>query len=59
MDKVEKISLTENWRLLHKERDLNIPTKVPGSVFETLIDKEIIANPLFTNQSGIMKQNLI
>ncbi|MHA1701504.1 MAG: beta-mannosidase [Promethearchaeota archaeon] len=47
MDKVEKISLTENWRLLHKERDLNIPTKVPGSVFETLIDKEIIANPFY------------
>lgn len=47
MEKVEKIILSENWTLMHKEKDLNIPTEVPGSVFETLIDNEIIENPFY------------
>ncbi|MHA1350225.1 MAG: glycosyl hydrolase 2 galactose-binding domain-containing protein, partial [Promethearchaeota archaeon] len=32
---------------MHKEKGLNVPTKVPGSVFETLIDNEIIENPFY------------
>ena len=47
MEKVEKITLSENWTLLHKEKGLNVPTEVPGSVFETLIDNEIIENPFY------------
>lgn len=47
MEKVEKIILSENWTLFHKERGLNIPTEVPGSVFETLIENEIIENPFY------------
>ena len=47
MEKVDKISLVENWTLLHEERDLNLPTKVPGSVFETLIDNEVIEDPFY------------
>jgi beta-mannosidase len=47
MEKVEKILLSENWTLMHKERGLNIPTAVPGSVFETLINNEIIKNPFY------------
>ena len=47
MEKVEKIILSENWTLLHKNKGLNVPTKVPGSVFETLIDNEIIENPFY------------
>ena len=47
MEKVEKIILSENWAILHKEKGLNIPTEVPGSIFETLIDNEIIENPFY------------
>ena len=47
MEKVETISLAENWTLLHEERGLNIPTEVPGSVFETLIDNEVIEDPFY------------
>jgi len=47
MGKVEKISLKENWTLLHEERGLNIPTEVPGSVFETLLDNEVIEDPFY------------
>ncbi|MHA1242794.1 MAG: glycosyl hydrolase 2 galactose-binding domain-containing protein, partial [Promethearchaeota archaeon] len=47
MKKVEKIVLSENWTLLQKEKGLNISTDVPGSVFETLIDNEIIEDPFY------------
>ena len=47
MEKVEKISLSENWVLLHEEKSLNIPTVVPGSVFETLIDNGVIDDPFY------------
>ena len=47
MEKVEKICLSENWVLLHEEKNINIPTVVPGSVFETLIDTEVIGDPFY------------
>ena len=47
MEKVEKISLVKNWFLIHEERDLNLPTKVPGSVFETLIENGVIEDPFY------------
>ena len=47
MEKVEKIILSENWTLLHKEKGLNVPTNVPGSIFETLLDNERIENPFY------------
>jgi len=47
MEKVEKIILSENWTLMHKVKGLNIPTEVPGSVFETLIDNKIIEDPFY------------
>jgi len=47
MGKVEKITLKENWTLMHEERGLNIPTEVPGSVFETLLDNEEIEDPFY------------
>ncbi|MHA1671836.1 MAG: glycosyl hydrolase 2 galactose-binding domain-containing protein [Promethearchaeota archaeon] len=47
MGKVERISLAENWVLLNEKRGLNVPTEVPGSVFETLIDNEVIEDPFY------------
>ena len=47
MEKVEKIILTENWTLLQEKKGLNIPTEVPGSVFETLLDNNVIEDPFY------------
>jgi beta-mannosidase len=47
MEKVEKLSLLNNWVLLHEKKSINIPTVVPGSVFETLIDNGIIGDPFY------------
>ena len=47
MEKVDKISLVKNWSLIHRKRNLIMPTEVPGSVFETLIDHDVIEDPFY------------
>ncbi|TES98800.1 MAG: glycoside hydrolase family 2 protein [Promethearchaeota archaeon] len=47
MEKVEKIILSETWTLHNEKKGLNVPTEVPGSVFETLLDNNIIEDPFY------------
>ena len=47
MNKVEKISLNGKWTLIHEQKSINIQAEVPGSVFEALIDNNIIENPFY------------
>jgi len=47
LEKVDKISLNGEWKLLNKERTINIPAEVPGSVFEALIKGNIIDDPFY------------
>lgn len=47
MHKVEKIDLSQNWTLIHKEKGLKLSTEVPGSVYETLIENNIIEDPFY------------
>ena len=47
MKSLEKVSLDGKWKLIHKEKSINIPAKVPGSVFEALIESEIIEDPFY------------
>ncbi len=47
MEKVEKISLNGEWRLSDKERLINIPAEVPGSIFEALIKDNVIDDPFY------------
>ena len=47
MKKVEKISLNGKWTLIHEQKSINIQAEVPGSVFEALIDNNIIENPFY------------
>jgi beta-mannosidase len=54
MEIVEKIILPDNWVLLNEEKNLKMPTMVPGSVFETLIDNEIISDPFY----GLMEHEV-
>jgi len=44
---VEIISLDGIWQLINKDRAINITTDVPSSVFETLIEQEIIQDPFY------------
>jgi len=47
LGKVEKISLNGEWTLSDKERAINIPAEVPGSVFEALIIGNVIDDPFY------------
>ncbi|NHJ21569.1 MAG: glycoside hydrolase family 2 protein [Candidatus Lokiarchaeota archaeon] len=47
MQKVDKIVLSQNWTLIHKEKGLRLSTEVPGSVYESLIENNIIEDPFF------------
>lgn len=47
MKKVENISLNGEWTLIQKENSINIPSQVPGSVFEALIKNKIIEDPFY------------
>jgi len=47
LKKVEKISLNGEWKLSDKERLINIPAEVPGSVFEALIKDNVIDDPFY------------
>ena len=42
MNKVEKISLDGAWNLKQENKSIDITTQIPGSVFETLIEKNFI-----------------
>jgi len=47
LEKVEKISLNDEWKLSDRERSFNIPAEVPGSVFEALINEKVIDDPFY------------
>ena len=46
-EKVEKISLNSDWFLINKNKSIEVPTEVPGTVFETLIDNGVIEDPFY------------
>ena len=46
-EKVEKISLDSNWLLRNKNKSIEIPGEVPGTVFEALYDNDIIEDPFY------------
>ena len=47
MRKVEKISLDGKWDLKQDKKSIIIGTQVPGSVFEALIENDIIEDPFY------------
>ena len=51
----ELISLDGKWELINNSKSINIPTEVPGSVFETLIEYEIIEDPFYGLNENDMK----
>jgi len=46
-EKVEILSLNSDWSLINKKKLIDIPAEVPGTVFETLIDNDIIEDPFY------------
>ena len=44
---VEIVSLDGKWQLINDKKSINITTYVPGSVFESLIEQEIIKDPFY------------
>ncbi len=47
MNKVEKISLNGAWNLKQDSKSIDITAQVPGSVFEALIENNIIEDPFY------------
>ena len=47
MKKVEKISLNGVWNLKQDNKSINVTTQIPGSVFEALIENNIIEDPFY------------
>ncbi|MHA1729376.1 MAG: beta-mannosidase [Promethearchaeota archaeon] len=47
MKKTEKLPLNGTWKLIHKEKSINIDAEVPGTVFESLINDKIIEDPFY------------
>jgi beta-mannosidase len=47
MQNKEIISLDGKWQLINKEKSINISAPVPGSVYEALIEKNIIEDPFY------------
>ena len=47
MKKVEKIALNGRWKLQNVEKSINIDAEVSGSVFEALIQDNIIEDPFY------------
>ncbi len=47
MRKVEKIPLEGKWNLKQDSKSINIATQIPGSVFEALIENDIIEDPFY------------
>ncbi|MHA1849616.1 MAG: glycoside hydrolase family 2 protein, partial [Promethearchaeota archaeon] len=44
---MKKIILNKDWRLVQEDAAIDVPTLVPGSVFETLINENIIEDPFY------------
>jgi beta-mannosidase len=47
MKKVEKVSLNGKWILKNEQKSINIEAEVPGSVFEALLEKNILQDPFY------------
>lgn len=53
--KVDKISLDGTWILRNSEKSVEIDAQVPGTVFESLIEKNIIEDPFYGEIEHEMK----
>ncbi|MDK2951252.1 MAG: beta-mannosidase [Kosmotogales bacterium] len=50
----KEISLNGKWKLINKERNINLEADVPGSVFYELIKGNFIEDPFYgTNEEGV------
>ncbi|MFX0020402.1 MAG: glycoside hydrolase family 2 protein [Candidatus Hermodarchaeota archaeon] len=47
MRTVKRVSLNGVWRLTNNEKKIDIESKVPGTVFEALINEDIIDDPFY------------
>ena len=47
MKPVKSLSLDGEWTLLHEGKNIKIAAPVPGSVWEALLEKEIIKDPFY------------
>ncbi|MGV9204203.1 MAG: glycosyl hydrolase 2 galactose-binding domain-containing protein [Promethearchaeia archaeon] len=47
MKEVKTISLDGKWTLKHPKNDINIDIEIPGSVYEALINNNIIEDPFY------------
>jgi hypothetical protein len=63
---VEKISIHGEWDLINQEKSIRIKAQVPGTVFEALIEKNLIEDPFygenehgFMNLTGFMRSHLM
>jgi len=55
MNELESISLNGIWVLKQENRDINIKTEVPGSIYESLIEKKVIEDPFYGLNEHDMK----
>jgi len=53
--KVEKISLDGLWELKNSEKSVEIDAQVPGTVFEALLENNIIEDPFYGENEHEMK----
>ncbi|MHA1372379.1 MAG: glycosyl hydrolase 2 galactose-binding domain-containing protein, partial [Promethearchaeota archaeon] len=42
---IKKIKLENHWRLIQEERQLDLPVSIPTTVFEALIENNVIDDP--------------
>jgi len=54
MQKVEKISLDGFWELKNSEKSVEIDAQVPGTVFEALLENNIIEDPFYGENEHAM-----
>jgi len=47
MKRVENLSLDGEWDLINESKSINISTIVPGSIYEALIDNNLIEDPFY------------
>ncbi|MFX1571325.1 MAG: glycoside hydrolase family 2 protein [Promethearchaeota archaeon] len=55
MVKVEKISLAGYWELKNSEKTVKIDAQVPGTVFEALLENNIIEDPFYGENEHEMR----
>jgi beta-mannosidase len=53
--KVEKISLNGEWNLINSEKSIRAKVQVPGTVFEALLENNIIEDPFYGENEHEMK----